>query len=70
VPVGGPNRHRSNGSEIEGQPDPRLETRVPDGVLDGRAGRGRSDGGQDERLPNLRLQIMVSDGVTGGKIYS
>jgi hypothetical protein len=31
----GPNGHRSNGSEIEGQPDPRLETRVPDGVPDG-----------------------------------
>jgi hypothetical protein len=38
--VGGPNGHRSNGSEIEGRPDPRLETRVPDGVPDGRARQG------------------------------
>jgi hypothetical protein len=38
---------------------------MPDGVLDGRAGRGRSNGGQDERLPNLRLQIMVLDGRAG-----
>jgi hypothetical protein len=35
MPVGGPNGHRSNGSEIEGQSDRRLETRVPDEVLDG-----------------------------------
>jgi hypothetical protein len=61
----GGNGHRSNGSEIEGRPDPRLKTRVPDGVPDGRAGRGRSNGGQDERLPNLRLQIMVLDGGAG-----
>jgi hypothetical protein len=47
--VGGPNGHRSNSSEIEGQPDPRLETGVPDrgarwgpdGVPD-----GIPDGGQ------------------------
>jgi hypothetical protein len=64
--VGGPNGHRSNSSEIEGRPDPQLETRVPDGVPNRRAGRGRSDGGQDERLPNLWLQIMVPDGVPDG----
>jgi hypothetical protein len=49
--VRGPNGHRSNGSEIEGRPDPRLETREPnrgarrglDGMPDGvpdEAGRG------------------------------
>jgi hypothetical protein len=40
--VGGPNGHRSNGSEIEGRRDPRLETRVPDGVPDRRARRDSS----------------------------
>jgi hypothetical protein len=64
--VGGPNGHRSNGSEIEGRPDPQLETRVPDRVPDGRARWGSSDGGQDERLPNLWLQIMVPDAVPNG----
>jgi hypothetical protein len=64
--VRGPNGHRSNCSEIEGRPDPRLETKVLDGVPDGRARRGCSDGGHDERLPNLRLQIMVPDGVPDG----
>jgi hypothetical protein len=43
--VGGPNGHRSNGSEIEGRPDPRLKTGVPDGMPNG--GRtGVPDGGQ------------------------
>jgi hypothetical protein len=40
--VRGPNGHRSNSSEIEGRPDPRLETRMSDGVPDGRARRGSS----------------------------
>jgi hypothetical protein len=40
--VGGPNGHRSNGLEIEGRPDPRLKTSVPDEVPDGRARRGSS----------------------------
>jgi hypothetical protein len=40
--VGGPNGHRSNGSEIEGRPDPRLETRVPDGGRTGVPDRGRT----------------------------
>jgi hypothetical protein len=31
----GPNGHRSNGSEIEGRPDPRLKAGVPDGMPDG-----------------------------------
>jgi hypothetical protein len=55
--VGGPNGHRSNGSEIEGRPDPRLKAGVPDGVPDGGrkgcqtgcptgAGRGARRGGQ------------------------
>jgi hypothetical protein len=43
--VGGPNGHRSNGSEIEGRPDPRLKAGVPNGVLDG-AGRGARRDGQ------------------------
>jgi hypothetical protein len=45
--VGGLNGHRSNGSEIEGRPDPRLKTGVPAGArrsarrgLDGGARRG------------------------------
>jgi hypothetical protein len=38
--VGGPNGHRSNGSEIEGRPDPQFKTGVPDGVPDGVARRG------------------------------
>jgi hypothetical protein len=33
--VGGPNGHRSNGSEIEGRPDPRLKAGVPDGARRG-----------------------------------
>jgi hypothetical protein len=33
--VGGPNGHRSNGSEIEGRPDPRLKAGVSDGVRTG-----------------------------------
>jgi hypothetical protein len=33
--VGGPNGHRSNDSEIEGRPDPRLKAGVLDGVPDG-----------------------------------
>jgi hypothetical protein len=40
--VGGPNGHRSNGSEIEGRPDPRLKTGVPDEVPDGVPNRGRT----------------------------
>jgi hypothetical protein len=42
--VEGPNGHRSNGSEIEGRPDPRLKTGVPDGVPDGVARRGAQRG--------------------------
>jgi hypothetical protein len=46
--VEGPNGHRSNGSEIEGRPDTRLETRVPDGGArrgpDGVAKRGAQPG--------------------------
>jgi hypothetical protein len=38
--VEGPNGHRSNGSEIEGRPDPRLKMGVLDGVPDGVARRG------------------------------
>jgi hypothetical protein len=65
VPIGGPNEHRSNSSKIKGQPDPRLEMRVPDEVPNEKAGQGRSDDGQDECLPNLQLQIMVLDGGVG-----
>jgi hypothetical protein len=42
--VGGPNGHRSNGSEIEGRPDPRLKAGVPDGVPDRVAKRGARRG--------------------------
>jgi hypothetical protein len=38
--VGGPNGHRSNGSEIEGRPDPQLKAGVPDRVPNGVARRG------------------------------
>jgi hypothetical protein len=40
--VGGPNGHRSNGSEIEGRPDARLKTGVPNGVARRGAQRGRT----------------------------
>jgi hypothetical protein len=42
--VGGPNGHRSNGSEIEGRPDPRLKAGMPDGVPDWVARRGARRG--------------------------
>jgi hypothetical protein len=31
--VGGPNGHRSNGSDIEGRPDPRLNAGVEERVV-------------------------------------
>jgi hypothetical protein len=40
--VRGPNGYRSNGSEIEGQPDPRLKTEVPDGGRTGMPDGGRT----------------------------
>jgi hypothetical protein len=53
--VGGPNGHRSNGSEIEGRPDPRLKAGVPDGVPDGVARQGGQTGWPDgvpDGVPN------------------
>jgi hypothetical protein len=40
--VGGPNGHQSNGSEIEGRPDPRLKAGVPDGVARRSARQGQT----------------------------
>jgi hypothetical protein len=56
--VGGPNGHQSNSSEIEGQPDPRLETRVPDG-----GARRGPDGVPDEGQTGC---LTGPDGVPNG----
>jgi hypothetical protein len=56
--VGGPNGHRSNGSEIEGRPDPRLKMGVPDGMPDG----GRT--GWPDGVPD-RARWSARHGQTG-----
>jgi hypothetical protein len=57
--VGGLNGHRSNGSEIEGRPDPRLETRVPD------VGARRGPNGVPDGVPDGWPDGVPDKGQTG-----
>jgi hypothetical protein len=67
--VGGPNGHRFNGSEIEGRPDPRLETRVPDGVPDGLNPTADWMNACQIYGSKSWCRTKGPDEVTGGKIY-